>query len=159
MPGPAAVAVTLPDAERNTLEKLRRAGHPSQVLALRARVLRAAAAGATNAASARQRHDDVDRVSGWRTRWATSSVGTAAERLAAEPRRGAPARMTPEEVCQILALACAPPQDADRPRSQWTGRASADEAIKRGIVTTSSPRQAARLRKRGRASHSAVAPG
>jgi len=158
MPGSAAVAITLTDAERLALEGLVRAQHTPQALARRARVIRAAAAGATNAAIARQRHSDVERLSCWRTRWATAA-GSPAARLAEAPRRGAPARMTPEAVGQILAVACEPPQASDRPLSPWTGREVAAAAVSRGIVATLAPRQAARVRKRGCASHSAVATG
>ena len=159
MPGPAALPITLTIDERLLLERLVRAQHTSQVLALRARLVLAAAAGATNAAIARQLHYDVDTVRCWRTRWATTTVGTPAERLADAPRSGAPARITPEAVCQLMALACEPPRASDRPISQWSGRELADEAISRGIVPTISPRHAARLLKRGICSRIVVATG
>ncbi|MHB8577374.1 MAG: hypothetical protein ACYDCQ_18845 [Dehalococcoidia bacterium] len=69
------------------------------------------------------------------------------------------ARFTAEEVCQLLALACEPPREADRPISQWSGRELADEAISRGIVTTLSARHAARLLNRGICGRIAVATG
>jgi len=49
-----------------------------------------------------------------------------------------------------MALACEPPAAAGRPRSHWTPRAFADEAIKRGMVTTISARHVDRFFKAGR---------
>jgi hypothetical protein len=37
-------------------------------------------------------------------------------------RCGAPARITAEQVCEIVALACELPATWGRPLSQWTGR-------------------------------------
>lgn len=159
MPGPKPLLITLTDPDRRELERLVRAQHTPQALALRARLILAAAAGETNAALARQFAVDVDTVRLWRTRWATSTIGTAAERLADAPRSGAPVRIAPEAVCQIVALACEAPQEADRPISHWSGRELADEAMARGIVATISPRHAARLLKRGSCSRTAVAIG
>jgi hypothetical protein len=72
-----------------------------------------------------------------------------AERLAAAPRPGAPVHLGAEQVCAIIALACAAPAQSARPISQCTGREIADETSRRGIVPSISPRHAARLRKRG----------
>ena len=64
------------------------------------------------------------------------------------PRPGSPARLTPEQICRITALACEQPEDPAWPITQWTARELADEIIRREIVTTISPRHAARLLKR-----------
>jgi hypothetical protein len=71
------------------------------------------------------------------------------ERLTDAPKPGAPARITAEQVCQVIALACEAPQKAGRPISQWTAREIADEIMERGIIDRISPRHAARLLKRG----------
>ena len=44
------------------------------------------------------------------------------------PRSGAPTRITAEQVCQLVELACAAPERAGRPISQWTAREIADES-------------------------------
>ena len=90
----------------------------------------------------------------WRDRWtALQDIPLAdrgvAERLADAPRPGAPARITAEQVCQVIALACEAPATAGRPLSQWTNQELADEITTRGIVDTISPRHAARVVKRG----------
>ena len=72
-----------------------------------------------------------------------------ADRLTDAPRPGTPTRITDEQVVRIVALACEPPAQSQRPISQWAGRELADEIIKRGIVEQISPRHAARLLKRG----------
>jgi len=76
---------------------------------------------------------------------------SVAERLADAPRPGAPARITTDQVCRIIALACEAPAESERPISQWTAREVAEEVVKRGIVERISPRHAARLLKIRRA--------
>ena len=71
------------------------------------------------------------------------------ERLRDAPRPGTPARITPEQVCQIVALACEAPSQSGRPISQWSSREGAEEVVNQGIVERISPRHAARLLKRG----------
>ena len=101
----------------------------------------------------------------WRGRWAAASETLLAAEvegddravaaiiggvLADEPRSGAPAIFTPEQLCQIMALACTPPAEAERPIDRWTPRELADEAVARGIVTRISPTTVGRFLKGGR---------
>jgi putative transposase len=72
-----------------------------------------------------------------------------AARLADAPRSGTPARITPEQVARIVALACEAPSASGRPISQWSTTELAAEIMRRGIVDTISPRHAARILKRG----------
>ena len=64
--------------------------------------------------------------------------------LSDEPRPGAPAKFTPEQVTQILAIACEPPAESGRPITHWTAFELADEVIKRGIVVSISVTQVGR---------------
>jgi hypothetical protein len=82
-----------------------------------------------------------------------------AERLADAPRSGTPARITPEQVARIIALACEAPSASGRPISQWSTTELAAEITRRGIVARISPRHAARLLKRGRCSRTGSATG
>lgn len=155
MRGPQPPAIELTATERQALEHLVRRHTTSQQLALRARIVLAAADGANNSQIARQEAVDVDTVRLWRTRWlAFQAVArddlSVAERLADAPRPGTPVRITDEQVCQIVALACEAPERAGRPISQWTAREIAEEIKQRGIVEQISARHAARLLKRGR---------
>jgi hypothetical protein len=67
------------------------------------------------------------------------------ELLSDNYRSGTPAKFTPEQVVSIIAVACEPPADSDRPISQWSPRELAEEVIKRGIVDSISPRQVDRF--------------
>ncbi len=151
--GPKPPAVPLTDGERQALEKLIKRHSTEQQVALRARIVLAAAAGQGNAQIGRELQVTVDTARLWRQRWLDlqaipASELSAEERLQDLPRPGAPARLTAEQVCQIEALACEKPAASERPISQWTSREIADEIVKRGIVEQISPRHAARLLKR-----------
>jgi putative transposase len=159
MPGPKPVAISLTAAEQQELERLVRGLHTPQQLAVRARLILAAAAGDTNRLIARTLHLTEDTVRLWRGRWAAAAPAPVAARLTDAPRAGAPPRFTPEQVCRIIALACAAPRTAGRPISQWTGHEIADEVVARGIVTVISPRHAARLLKKGSSNPIASATG
>jgi putative transposase len=67
--------------------------------------------------------------------------------LADAPRPGAPDTFTAEQIVQIINLACTPPADSERPVDAWTPRELAEEAIKRQIVPTISPRSVGRFLK------------
>ena len=71
------------------------------------------------------------------------------EVLADEPRSGTPPTFGPEQVVWIVALACEDPRDCGRPVTHWTSSELADEAIKRGIVESISPRSVGRFLGRG----------
>ncbi len=162
MRGPQPPAVTLTAEEQQALEALIRGHRTAQQLALRARIVLAAADGSNNSQIARHLGVDVDTARLWRTRWLGLAVVplselSAAERLEDAPRPGGPCRITAAQVCQLTALACEPPQGAARPISQWSGRELADEAVARGIVAALSPRHAARLLKRGTSDRTACA--
>ncbi len=164
MRGPKPPAVLLDEAERQELDALVRQHRMPQQVALRARIILAAAAGQNNSQIARQVGVDVATVRLWRGRWlGLQAVPLAdlsvAERLDDAPRPGGPCQITAEQVCRITALACEAPQASERPISQWTGREIADEVIQRGIVAALSPRHAARLLKRGRSGRTASATG
>jgi putative transposase len=146
--------IDLADGERQELERLVRRHASSQQLVLRAKIVLAAAAGANNCQIARQLDVSLDMVRRWRERWLVCQAASledlpVVERLTDAPRPGAPVRITDEQVAKIVALACEPPADADRPISQWTGREIAAEIKQRGIVDQISGRHAARLLKRG----------
>jgi transposase len=71
------------------------------------------------------------------------------ELLQDNDRSGAPAKFTPEQLCQIVALACEiTPEECHRPVSHWTARELAEEATQRKIVPSISPRHAGRFLKK-----------
>jgi putative transposase len=146
--------IDLTAAERHELERLVRRHSTPQQLALRAQIVLAAADGANNCQIARQLDVSLDMVRRWRERWLACQAASledlpVVERLTDAPRPGTPVRITAEQVAKIVALACEPPSESERPISQWTGREIADEIKQRGIVDQISGRHAARLLKRG----------
>jgi len=154
MRGPKPPMIELAAPERQELERLVRRHTTPQQFALRARIVLAAADGANNCQIARQLDVSLDMVRRWRERWRALQPASLddlplAERLTDAPRPGKPVRITAEQVTKIVALACEPPADSQRPISQWTSRELAAEITHRGIVDQISGRHAARLLKRG----------
>src|SRR5436305_1705248 len=159
-----ATQVILSEKEQEGLTQISRRHRSEQQVALRARIVLAAAQGQSNAAIARDLQINVDTVRLWRDRWVglqgidlqTLSI---AARLHDAPRPGVPPRITAEQRCQLAALACETPAKAGRPISQWTGREIAEEVMAQGIIEQISPRHAARLLKKGGSNRTASAIG
>ena len=166
MRGPQPPTVSLSDRLHAVLEQLARRQTSPQRLVRRVRMVLSAAAGLNNEQIARQLSSSRGRVRTWRARWLAAAPRLAAAaadggddrllaRLVAEalddaPRPGAPATFSAEQVVQLVAIACEPPPTSDRPTSHWTPREVADEAVKRGIVSTISPRSVERFLGSGR---------
>jgi len=153
MSGRKPTPITLREEERQELEKLVQRHKTRQQIALRARIVLAAAEGKNNSEIARQFEVTRDMPRLWRQRWLdlepiSLEDLSVEERLEDLPRPGAPPRISAEQICQIEALACEKPEEGGRPISHWTNREMAAELIKRGIVDTISPRHAGRLLKR-----------
>jgi putative transposase len=122
-----------------------------------------AAEGANNQQIADRLGFDRETVRLWRGRWLEARERLAAAEEAAEkklrrcienvlddaPRSGGPPTFTPEQICSIVALACEDPRDSGRAVTHWTSPELADEAIKRGIVQSISPRSVGRFLGRG----------
>ena len=143
------------DEERQGLEKLIKRHTTGQQIALRGRIILAAAEGKPNVHIGKELGVTLDMVRLWRKRWlALQPISlddlNVEERLQDLPRPGTPARITAEQVSQIVALDCEKPEESERPITHWTSREIADEIMRRGIVEQISPRHAARLLKRRR---------
>jgi putative transposase len=166
MRGPRAQPVVLSPRLGGVLERLVRRQTGSQRLVRRLQIVLAARDGLASDQIARRFGLGRTTVRTWRTRWLTAAprleAATAAgddERLLARlvadalddaPRPGAPVTFRAEQVVQIVALACEPPPASDRPTSHWTARDLAEEAVKRGIVGSISPRSVGRFLGSGR---------
>ena len=154
MPIPKAQEVQLSDAERQGLEKLVKRHQVGQQIALRAKIVLAAAEGLKNKEIVVKYSVTADTVRLWRNRWVKLQDIllddlSVEDRFQDAPRPGAPAKITTDQRCKIEALACEQPENSERPITHWSAREIADEIIKRKIVTDISPRHAARLLKRG----------
>jgi putative transposase len=166
MPGPRPQPIVLTDPQRETLEHLTRRRSTSQGLVRRARIVLAASEGHNNEQIARRLRINRETARLWRRVCSDAQQLLAAaeeeetsekalrecveEVLADAPRSGAPATFTPEQVVQIVALACEVPREGSgRPVTHWTPRELADEAVKRGIVGSISVRSVGRFLGRG----------
>ena len=150
MPGPTPPAVSLSEEERQALHTLIRAHKTPQHLSFRAQVLLLLAEGCSAPDVARRLGTTRTTVRRWRRHWCQRPGETVPARLQDAPRPGAPATFSAEQWCQIIALACEPPEASGRPISHWTPRELADEARQRGIVETISARHVGRFLKSGR---------
>jgi transposase len=104
-----------------------RAAHRSVV---RARIILAAADGASNAQIAADLGLHVDTVRKWRRRfWQRRLAG-----LADLPRSGRPRIFTAVQVAEVKALACELPAESDVPLAKWSCPDLAAEAHRRGVV-------------------------
>ena len=161
--GPKPEKVTVSQKQDQVLRKLIKRPSTAQKTALRGRIVRECAKGTRIQHIADDEKVTVSTVKKWRRRWQEAAnylaevetegnlkeVEAAVERvLADQPRSGAPVKFTAEQVCQIVAIACEPVEESERPVTEWTARELADEAIKRGIVSSISTRQAGRFLKR-----------
>jgi transposase len=155
MPGKAA-KILITERQQDILCTLRNAVTAPAHLRQRAAIILAAFDGRHNEDIAAEVGLGRRQVGRWRCRWATAwadltelecretraDLRRAIEALLSdEPRPGAPGKFTPEQVTQILAVACEPPAKSGRPITHWTGHELASEVIKRGIVASISPTQ------------------
>jgi putative transposase len=163
---PVSPTVTLTARQRACVEQIARRQTNPQRLVRRAKVLLAMDAGANNSQIARQMHLNRGTVCVWRHRWRALTPKLAQveaeglsdkalttmieEGLTDQPRLGAPATFTAEQIVQIVAVACEPPEESGRPISHWTPREVADEVRTRGIVNAISTRSVGRFLKSGR---------
>ncbi len=163
MPWPKAALLGVTTRQREELERLCRARTTPHAVVTRARIVCAAADGASTSRIARQWGLSRNTVQLWRERWGAATeplLGAEAAEVAARgptlaavvhrvladaPRPGAPPTFTPEQLCQVVAIACESPPDSDRPTSHWTPREIADEVVKRGIVEHISVRTVGRF--------------
>src|SRR5436190_10729848 len=159
MRGPRAAAIQVSPAQQDVLQRIQRQQTADQRLVRRASIILALAANPCVEAVARQLRLTRPTVRAWRDRW--REAAEVLQRVEQEqtpplcrlvelilddaPRPGKPATFRPEQIVQIVAVACEPPEESGRPISHWTSRELADEVQKRGIVATISPRSVGRF--------------
>jgi putative transposase len=183
MRAPKPPPIVLTPTQRVVLRRLARRQTGAQRLVRRARIILEAASGANDDQIAKLLGIDRGTVRTWRMRWLEALPhlkaaeragdggggggggdervvsGLVEEVLVDEPRSGKPATFTPEQICQIVALACEDPrEELGRPISHWSTTELADEAIKRGIVESISARSVGRFLGRGGSEASSGTP-
>jgi len=164
MPGMAA-KVVITERQQEVLQSMVWSRSCPQGLAHRAEIIVLAFAGYKNEVIAERLKCERHGVGIWRKRWQKAFANLvviecmekpAALREAIEevlsdlPRAGCGGKFTAEQIAQILAVACEPPENSGRPVTHWTPRELTDEVIKRGIVPTISVRQVGRFLKDSR---------
>src|SRR5262245_14686973 len=164
MPGRAA-KVIITERQQELLQTMTRSRTCPQALVQRAHMILLAFDGWDNEDIADRLGCERHAVGTWRRRWAAafqrlvlieccekaSALPRAMEELLSDwPRPGCPGKFTAEQIAQILAVACEPPEDSGRPVTHWTPTELADEVKKRGIVASISPRHVGRFLKYGR---------
>lgn len=158
MPG-SANKLRITERQQDVLKEISNSTTSALRLVQRATVILLAFAGEDNQDIAKEVGFNRNAVAKWRRRWAKawhklilieceqSRAGlrrAIEDALADAPRSGCPGIFTPEQVTQILALACEPPEKSGRPITHWTSHELADEAKKRGIVESISASQVGR---------------
>lgn len=158
MPGKAA-KITITERQQEILWTLKNAVTAPARLRQRASIILLAFEGHRNEEIAQEVGLAQGPVGIWRRRWAgaferlipiecsetRAKLRRAIEAvLSDEPRPGAPGKFPPEQVTQILAVACESPEKSGRPITHGTAHELADEVVTRGIVTSISPSQVAR---------------
>lgn len=155
-----AARIVLSEKQQKILQQIIRATTLSQRLLQRASVILLAFEGHLNEDIATKVNLGRKQVGRWRRRWQESfdalvsiecretqaSLRRAIEDVLSDaPRSGCHGKFSAEQITQIMALACEPPEQSGRPVDHWTHAELADEAVKRGIVTSISARQVGRF--------------
>jgi hypothetical protein len=154
-----AAKIVLTEKQESILEQIRRSTTASQRLVQRVGIILLAFAGSLNMDIAKQIGLARKQVGLWRRRWQQSFDALVAiecrethaelrraieDVLSDAPRSGSTGTFTAEQVTQVLAVACEPPEQSGRPVDRWTHRELADEVICRGIVPSISVSQVGR---------------
>lgn len=148
MPGKAA-KVTITERQKVVLEEFSRSRGEAKVIAQRATIVLRAFDGCLNEDISAEVGLERKQVGVWRLRWKDAWESLTClecreprrlrqairDTLRDAPRSGAPGTFTAEQIAQILAVACEPPEKSGRPITHWTHRELQNEVIKRGIVT------------------------
>lgn len=137
--------VKLEEGEREALQKIADKRSERANILLRANIILMADTGEKHQAIAKKLAIRDNVISAWTARWHHLGDKPVRERLQDLPRSGAPDTFSPEQLCQIIAIACERPTDYGRPITHWTHRELADEAVKQGIVESISENHIGRL--------------
>jgi transposase len=113
-------AVTLTDEERETLERWARRPSSAQALAMRCRIVLAAADGEQNKDIAAKVGCNPNTVGKWRRRFVEAGI----DGLHDEPRPGAPRKITDEDVERVIVKTL---EETPRDATHWSTRSMAAE--------------------------------
>ena len=139
--------LNLSGGDRHGLQQLINRHNTPQQIVLRAKIILKASDGQNHREIARSLDINRQMARLWRNRWLETEGKdlSIVQRLQDIKRVGAPVKFSMEQVIELFALACSPPEDYGRPISYWTPRELADEIIKQGIIQSISVRHVGRL--------------
>ena len=145
-----AKPIRLSAKQRGILEQVRNARTSKQAYAQRAAIILLANEGESTRRIGRELGIGREMVAQWRNRWVEQAASLAEAELAGAedrddrkrilamlddaPRSGCRGKFSPEQICQIIAVACESAQDCGLPVSHWSLRSLAQEVVARGIV-------------------------
>ncbi|MDQ7060597.1 MAG: helix-turn-helix domain-containing protein [Sulfurimonas sp.] len=153
--------INLQPEQKETLEKLLKKQSTPQNIARRAKIILL-----TN--NAKESYTSIASTLGigscditkWTKRWIErSDIKDNLERLQDNPRSGRPSGITPEQWCQIMALACEKPENHGVPLTNWSHSTLTREIIKQGIVETISQSHVGDFLKKQNYNHTEVSIG
>ena len=149
MPRLEATQIDLSESEHQELAQLLRRTSTPQQVALRAKIILRAAEGSSNGKIAKELGISIEMSRLWRRRWRELSAREVAvgKRLKDAPRPGSPGNFTMEQITQLYAIACSPPEQYGRPLSHWSARELAIEMVEQSVVESISERHVGRLLK------------
>jgi len=130
VPVARARQITLTATDRRKLKALAYSHTAAYQQVIRARIVRDAAHGYSNAKIAARQRVHVDTVRRWRGRYADHGLAGLTDRK----RCGRPPVFTPVQIAEIKAMACQLPAETGTPLSRWCCPDLAGEAVERGIV-------------------------
>jgi transposase len=154
-----AAKIRLTEKQHEVLQRVHRSTTAPKRLLQRVNIILMAFSGALNAAIAAEVGLKRKQIGVWRRRWQQSFDALIAiecresqaalrrmieDVLSDASRRGSSGRFSGEQVTQILAVACEPPDEAGRPIDRWTHRELTDEVVHRTIVPSISVSQVGR---------------
>jgi putative transposase len=155
--------ISLTEKQQEILEGFVRRRKSQQWLSKRAMIILQLNLGASIKETSRRLSLSRNTVRTWYRRWKESEdnlfscekqddkefpLGKQIKTILSDVRRcGRPPTFSPEEIVQIVVIACEKPQKFGRPISHWTTRELADEVVKQGIVKSVSPRSVGRFLK------------
>jgi transposase len=127
--------INLTGNELNALERLIRQQTTPQNKVKRAKIIIMANEEAqTNQTISETLGVTIAGVTKWTKRWIDRAFDQIEARLEDLPRSGRPDQLTPEQWCQIMALACESPADYSYPITHWTHKELANEVVRQGIA-------------------------
>ena len=130
----AKYPVNLTDDEKTQLIKISKKRTEALRTVFRAKMILMANNGISYQEIAKEFKVTNNVITNCTARWHHRSNEPVLTRLQDLPRSGKPSKITEEQICKIIALACEQPKNDGYPMTHWTHRELARAVVKQGIV-------------------------